>query len=83
MCSTQQIPPLLTTFHVVAIADFSYLDGDDIFLSHLRERVLEELFVHVRLQLERKIAIYSKVLTKTFRHLRPHSYDLKAIFQEL
>ena len=62
MCSTQQIPPLQTTFYVVPVADFSYLDGDDIFLSHLRERVLEELFVHVRLQLEGKITILSKVL---------------------
>ena len=29
-----------------------YLDGDDIFLSHLRQRVLEEVFVHVGLELE-------------------------------
>ena len=31
-----------------------YLDGDDIFLSHLRQRVLEEVFVHVGLELELK-----------------------------
>ena len=29
-----------------------HLDGDDIFLSHLRQRVLEEVFVHVGLELE-------------------------------